>query len=212
MLTLAELIIDNKLNIMIRPLLIGLICFLTLFACKNDTSGSSESAATTDTSLSVESSSKAASSTNTTVKTKDAESSVRNSICGIMVKSVDLKGSTLSIEYYKSADEYKERIDNPKMDAEFFKQYWSTAARAKKVMALVPSQLLSEYANIDQVDMRLYTGEKALSTSISRDKLAHFVGQSWEEIQTDWANNYRFVVVNNAAKRNAFFDQLVTVE
>lgn len=200
---------------MTRLLLIALVSCLSLFACKSDTaSGETITDASTKTTTPSKGTSTTAKSeaSNTPAELTPIETTTRNTISGAMIKSVTEKDGTLSIEYFKSSDDYKSMIKNRKMNDSFFKNYWSTASRPEKVMALVPSQILNEYDDIKEVDITLYTADKTFTMNINRDQLAQFVGQSWKEIQTDWNNKYRFVVVNDSKRRKEFFKQFVTEE
>jgi len=198
---------------MIRSILFVLICCLSLSSCKSDAAQQADSKSTSSSKGTSQPSPTAnANDSNKSPQLKSIESVVRKTLGGIMVKSMDFKDGTLSLEYYKSSDEYKSVIQNPRMNEEVFKKYWSTAARVEKVVAIVPSQILNELSEVENVDLTIYANEKTITTNLNRDKLAHFVGQSWKEIQTDWHNLYRFVVVNDSKKRKEFYDKFATVE
>lgn len=201
--------INRKFNKMIRLFLCALICSLTLFACKSDTANQSETNATSTTpSKDANQTSKKADSP----KAKSLEDMVRSTLGGRMIKSVEANGSNLSIKYFKSAEELKATINNDRMNEELFEKYWSTASRIEKIMALVPSQILSQRSEVENIDMTIYTADKTYTTNINRDKLAQFLGLKWDEIQQDWNKSYRTAVINNAEKRKSFFDKFVTAK
>mgnify|MGYP000197088126 CR=1 FL=1 len=135
--------------------------------------------------------------------------SLSKSLSGTMIENVSLDGKTLSINYYSSAEAFKEGTPGATMDENSFKQYWITGNRGEKVLALIPSQMLYTHSNIDQVNVELPTAGKMLSLSINRDDLSDFTGKTWEELKKEWRTVYRRDVVMNTEKRKAFYDRFV---
>jgi len=212
------LVLKIKIIMNLKPNFFALPLLLILFSCNNK-----ETAVTAKQSDSISLLSQDSNSQNITIESSPSESeSIKfkshnesnierlkveayRMNGGNSIKNVELKDGKATITYIKNFKEYKKLNPQSGLTESDLKSYWSTSDAIKKMLVGSPVRIMKSLDFINEVKIILPFENRTYQIDVKRSELVKFIGQSINEIKSDWSKSFADPYIYNKEGREEFF-------
>lgn len=130
------------------------------------------------------------------------------------IQNFDVQGSTLTIKYYLSYEDYEKNKGASKIDGKSFKAYWNTGKAIEK-MIVEPIRMMKNFDYLDCVKITYGDGIKKYTLEVFKDEFENEIEFSIQELKEskNWkifVNKYIYRI--NNPLRDELFNKFVINE